>query len=301
MSISSVSANTPPTIQQEISCSGQHKARLLVGEGNFSFALALINKHDEKAGHTSGQSLGRSIVATELKSEIRCNDCEFLSEFSDLGFEDSPNTNQNPILCESCETTAGKIEQLKEKGVEVILGIDGTKLSDYSQLKNRYFSRIHWNCPHDGSQFKNQTLPTILKAFFQSCSALQMKKGQVHVALAQPAGKKSFYQGFIYNIVEAASASGYSLIKKRKFGPLRYPGYQHTQTNKNQKASVTDSGVREFVFQKVLGKLERGLPSAKKLALLSDKNYQVKSGQFYQQRREYFECSSDEDSSDYEE
>lgn len=47
--------NSPPA-KPGAPCSGKHRLRLLIGEGNFSFALALIHKHDTKNTHNAQHS-----------------------------------------------------------------------------------------------------------------------------------------------------------------------------------------------------------------------------------------------------
>ncbi|MDB2613881.1 DUF2431 domain-containing protein [Chlamydiales bacterium] len=293
-------------------CSGVHKNRLLIGEGNFSFAQALINKHDAKAGHTENGSLGKSIVATEYKDSLLCDMCKLLQPMKGLKISDTSN-NKDDNFCDHCVSTVKRVEELKKKGVAVYLKVDAEKLHEMSAIKDKRFQRIHWNCPHDGSQFKKQTLPKIIDNFFKSCIKLQSHKDRIHITLAQPPGKKDFYQGYIYNIAHAAVRSGYKIVKKRHFGSDRYPGYQHLQTKKNEKASVTDEGIREFVFQQVSSKSWDEAAAklkeekrynlfgmANKLTERSEKECDIFQGTFYGESRLYFDCSTDQDSSDYE-
>ncbi len=296
-------------------CSGQHKPRLLIGEGNFSFALALINKHDSLTSHNPDKSLAHSIVATELKEEIHCSDCDLMDLFSDL--EVSPTQNdapEKPELCNKCIETTLRIDELEKKGVKVKLGIDGRKLHKIEEFKQKKFKRIHWNCPHDGEDIKNQTLPPIILAFFKSCRKMQEPNDRVHITLAQPPGKKGFYQGYVYGIAHAATLSGYVLVKKRKFDQDRYPGYEHVMTGTNKTATVTEEGSREFVFKKidresfknarkaVEKKFKKLLlkPLIKQMMQFSENKFSCIYKASYQTPGHYFVCSSDEDSSDYE-
>ncbi|MBS4164847.1 Uncharacterized protein PRO82_002182 [Candidatus Protochlamydia amoebophila] len=306
-------------------CSGNHKKRLLIGEGNFSFALALINKHDTKVGHSSEQSLAHSIFATELNDKIHCSDCDSDSD-SDSGFDDMSekfsdfgvsNTKSNepkqPKFCDNCITTAKRIDELKKRGVIVRLGIDGTKIHEIEEFKNAKFKRIHWNCPHDRSRFQDQTLPPLIQKFFKSCAKVQDPDDRVHITLAQPPNKAGFYQGYVYNITKAASEAGYVILKKRKFDKERYSEYEHVMTGTNKTATVTEEGVREFVFKKVtegvfaeakkIVKKQNGNMTVKLVAeqLIgnSEKQCKVVSEDFCNSLRNYFSCSTDDDSSDY--
>jgi Domain of unknown function (DUF2431) len=314
MSTSVSTSTSAPVGNTSQSCSGNHKTRLLIGEGNFSFALNLINKHDIKAGHTVEKSLGRSIIATELKKN-HCSDCDTLKMLADLKISSTEtDKSKQPIRCDKCTLTEERISALIAKGAVVKLGVDGTKIHEVEEFQHRTFSRIHWNCPHDGSNFHDQTLPGIVESFFQSCAKVQKCEDRVHITLAQPAGKKAFYQGYIYNIARATSLAGYKILKKRKFDSSRYPEYQHVQTIKNGKALVTDQGMREFVFQKVDTESFENASNAsrnakkripiiiltKKVTGYSEKKCTVQRQSFYRSPRTVFDCSSDEDSSDYE-
>lgn len=293
-------------------CSGNHKTRLLIGEGNFSYALAHIEKHDKKAIHSPEKSIGHAIIATEYKKSYLCSACDLTSSFKEMNVSSPGKKSEDDELCSTCKATAERIERLKILGVQIEWGIDGTKIHENATFKNKTFSRIHWNCPHDGSNFKDQTLPKILEAFFKSCKELQTDGDRVHLTLAQPNDKKNFYQGFVYNLVRAAAASGYQLFKKRTFDDKRYPGYQHTQTAKNEKASVTDQGLREFVFKKVPSEFfKEALASSRnkegKIPVVQLANYiqqtspkkcTIAPNTFYKEERVVYYCSSDEDSSD---
>ena len=304
-----------------MTCFGDHKTRLFIGEGNFSYTQAFIQKHDKKAGHNAESSLAHSIISTELVSKIHCSMCDFVSSFQDQYISSPESESASTPLgqtssCDDCSSIISRIENLKSMGVTVFLGIDATSLSTYDAFKEKKFARIHWNCPHDGSNFQNQTLPPIILRFFEECSKIQDPKGRIHITLAQPVGKKGFYQGYVYNISQAARQTGYTLIKKRKFEITRYPDYQHTQTKSNSKASVTDQGMREFVFEKVDEETFEKITEAAKnpknpqkiliekrlegLAELSQKKCSIISASFYEEKRFYYICSSDEDSSDCE-
>ena len=109
-------------------------------------------------------------------------------------------------------------------------------------------------------------------------------------------------------------SSKYYNLKKRAFKE-RYPGYVHTQTNENSSVSVS---MREFVFQKVN---KEGVSTAKdnskkdnkgriylnsfaqnlQALASSEKACTVLSETFYENPRSYYSCSTDYDSSDYEE
>lgn len=93
---------------------------LLVGEGNFSFTRALISEPP-----TALQYLPPSnVVATAYDTEAEC-------------FEKYPEARSI-------------VNELRAKGVEILFGVDATKLESSSFLRNHKFDKIVWNFPHAG-------------------------------------------------------------------------------------------------------------------------------------------------------
>lgn len=280
------------------------RSRLFVGEGHFKGVTALLNKHLNQH-----PKLGEAIVATELNtfgrnSDGSCSKCEqkraefdredsLLTNVADHFSQDV--TNKKDLFCdELCE----RIQWLKNQGVTVILGYDGTQIHNHPLTKNRTFRRIHWNCPHDKSNYQNQTLPKIIQEFFSSSRLCQYPGDRVHITLAQPQiewDKGPFYQGVVYNIYQAAISNRYELYAKRKFGAERYPGYEHEQTGSDQSARGA-SKLNEFVFRK-----EREVPEAKPYEEAAIQPIQVKEA-FYKvvnEKRAHFVVDTDDGSSSY--
>jgi 25S rRNA (uracil2634-N3)-methyltransferase len=93
---------------------------LLIGEGNFSFARALV--------HDAPPSLEYlppgNVTATAYDSEQACYE-KYPEAESIVGF-------------------------LREKGVEVLFQVDATTLERVGSLKGRRWDRVVWNFPHAG-------------------------------------------------------------------------------------------------------------------------------------------------------
>lgn len=237
--------------------------RLFVGEGDFSFTEAIVEKHPEAA---------RTIKATEL----------------DYSREENKEIAQ-------------RIQKLREKDLEIYMGVDGTKLSQFFQ--GQQFNRIQWNCPfgysHDREVFK-KAIPD----FFTSCAALQLSGDRVHVTLIQKDPAKSDDYWKIRQrenpIVLGSAAAGYRLIRKRNFGPDRYPGYKHVKTGTTD---IYDKGgvAKEFVFEKTdkFATDRLDLKYAQNLQDPSQKKYEIKTDVEGADdlKSYYFECSTDEESS----
>jgi 25S rRNA (uracil2634-N3)-methyltransferase len=95
---------------------------LLIGEGNFSFAVALLQHPPTPLDHLPPAS----VVATAYDAEEEC-------------YAKYPGAEQNVRL-------------LREKGAQVLFNVDATKLERTSVLKGKAFDRIVWNFPHAGEQ-----------------------------------------------------------------------------------------------------------------------------------------------------
>ena len=94
---------------------------LLIGEGNFSFAHALAVNPPSQLQHLPPQN----ITATAYDTEEGC-----LAKYADA---------------------QEKIDALRSKGVNILFGVDATKLEKVSQLKGKRWDKVVWNFPHAGA------------------------------------------------------------------------------------------------------------------------------------------------------
>ena len=92
---------------------------LLIGEGNFSFARALIQSPALELG-----LLPNNITATAYDSEQEC-------------YEKYPEAR---LI----------VSNLRSSGMEILFSVDGTCLEKNSSLKGRRWDRVVWNFPHAG-------------------------------------------------------------------------------------------------------------------------------------------------------
>jgi 25S rRNA (uracil2634-N3)-methyltransferase len=93
---------------------------LLIGEGNFSFACALAIDPPSQLSYLPPQN----VTATAYDTEEEC-----LAKY--------PGVQE-------------KIDALRAKGVNVLFGVDATKLEKVSQLKGKRWDKVVWNFPHAG-------------------------------------------------------------------------------------------------------------------------------------------------------
>ncbi|EGO05290.1 hypothetical protein SERLA73DRAFT_174370 [Serpula lacrymans var. lacrymans S7.3] len=99
---------------------------LLIGEGNFSFARALLVDPPSSLEHL----VPRNITATAYDSEEEC-------------YAKYPEAKEI-------------VETLRDKGVETLFGIDATKLEKIPTFKGKLWDRIVWNFPHSGKGITDQ-------------------------------------------------------------------------------------------------------------------------------------------------
>lgn len=92
---------------------------LLIGEGNFSFARALIQSPALELGIPPN-----NITATAYDSEQEC-------------YEKYPEAK---LI----------VSNLRSSGMEILFSVDGTCLEKNSSLKGRRWDRVVWNFPHAG-------------------------------------------------------------------------------------------------------------------------------------------------------
>ncbi|KAJ7109823.1 hypothetical protein C8R44DRAFT_634684 [Mycena epipterygia] len=99
---------------------------LLIGEGNFSFARALVKDPPAELEHLPP----KNITATAYDTEEEC-------------YEKYPEAEEI-------------VQELKAGGVDVLFGIDATQLGKVSAFKGRKWDRIVWNFPHAGKGITDQ-------------------------------------------------------------------------------------------------------------------------------------------------
>nr|CAD7265986.1 unnamed protein product [Timema shepardi] len=162
---------------------------LLVGEGNFSFAVDLFKL---------GKCL--KITATCLEAEI------------------------------CVEPGKSNVHYLDERGVRVLFGIDGTKLTDHPQLKNVTFSKILFNFPHVGGKMKIHLNRELLRGFFKSVARLLSPGGRVIVSLCRgqggtPADVPQRAWSDSWQVVEMAAHGDFVLAQVQPFHKHVFPGY----------------------------------------------------------------------------
>ncbi|KAH8991974.1 hypothetical protein EDB92DRAFT_1859242 [Lactarius akahatsu] len=120
-----VATNAKPLRRSTIPFNSSDKI-LLIGEGDFSFAVALSQHPPPPLEYL----VPANITATAYDTEDEC-----YSKYSEA---------------------QQYVRVLRESGAQVLFGVDATKLEKTSALKGKTFDRIVWNFPHAGKGITDQ-------------------------------------------------------------------------------------------------------------------------------------------------
>lgn len=198
----------------------RYKKRLLLGEANFSFAAAMLEKHQQQQG------LAQQVVATEFRNEEQVRGTY-------------PNYQD-------------KRRRLEAQQTQPVFQVDARQFTQHPQIGQQRYKVIQFNCPHDGSRnYQDQTIHLLLRDFFRQAALNQSVGDRVQMALPDPdyLKGKAWYHGYVYHLIEVSAQAGYQLKFKRPFNEYRFPGYQHQRTAKDGSAGGAKQ-LREFVFEK---------------------------------------------------
>ncbi len=197
---------------------------LLLGEGNFSFALSLVTLLNAKHSGVS-----RKFIASDNQT---FNDLEKIHE--------SKFTHNISTLEQS-------------KNVTLFENIDAQTINQNENLQkiSNRFHKIYFNNPHDGKNYKQQSIPKILSNFFKAARNIQQPGDKIHIILPKDPDKdkRDWRYAKCYDIYPLATEFGY--IYHRKYGEIakRYPEYQSTKTTSSDNVFETKD-LREHVFMR---------------------------------------------------
>ncbi|KAL8462092.1 hypothetical protein ACS0TY_033245 [Phlomoides rotata] len=175
--------------------SSRHKI-LLVGEGNFSFALSLA----------TALPRGKFLLCSEFSHSIwQCI--------------------QYGMLWMTHPTAAANLVSLKAMGCTVIHDVDARTMSTHHLLSYKKFDRIVFNFPHAGFiTFENDSYQIsrhqdVVRGFLKNASEMVTEGGEVHVT------HKTGRPYSEWRIKELGEEARLVLSEEAKFCLSDYPGY----------------------------------------------------------------------------
>lgn len=193
---------------------------LLVGEGDFSYAVALVENNYAK-----------NIIATSFDKTLE------------------------EIILKYPHSSEKNYSQLQESGVECLFNVDGTNLQktlgSHAGKVKQDATVVVFNFPHDGKGTKDkerniQNHQKLMSDFFESCqNLLGHKKYKIAVSL---------FTGDPYdlwNIKILARAAGLSLQRSGTLFWDKFPEYHHRRTN-SELSTTKPAELREartYIFQ----------------------------------------------------
>jgi hypothetical protein len=216
------------------------KSRLILGDGNFSFSRAYLQKQIKKQKDNNSTLDPSDILVTEYASEQSLKDT-YISEATETKFR---NFEEN-------------VTALRAIGAKVSFVVDARNI--HGLFADRRFKRIHFNFPYyndshlNPAQNKEQTRQ-LVGDFFASAAQIQQPGDRIHMALVTRFAKDPvWYENATYGVAQFCEQYGYAYVKKREFidpdKGKRYPGYFHVKTGANTAVETAETG-REYIFEK---------------------------------------------------
>jgi len=189
---------------------------LLCGEGNFSFALALVTLFDGDGSNIIATSLDRRVDAIAAYPDLR--DIEESLESSGAAVHFSVDVDDNRALRRIMKkwSTPRDNDECEQNPV------------DKRGYRFNGFDRIVWNFPDCGvgslGRLAVQVNQDTLQAFFRGAKPLLAKHGEVHVAMLGDEARTA------WNVAGIAAQAGLLFRAELDFDPNDFPGYSHCRT-----------------------------------------------------------------------
>ncbi|XP_062016001.1 uncharacterized protein At4g26485-like [Rosa rugosa] len=168
---------------------------LLVGEGDFSFAVSLARAF--------GSS--RNMVATSL--------------------------DDRESLMRKYSKAMSNVMELENRGCVVLHEVDVHRMSQHPFLSSIRYDRIIYNFPHAGylrgqlsseyNLFQIWFHQDLVRGFFKNAREMLTEIGEIHVT------HKTTYPFSRWEIVKLAGEVGLYLLQEEKFSKWDYPGYEN--------------------------------------------------------------------------
>ncbi|TQD77738.1 hypothetical protein C1H46_036723 [Malus baccata] len=204
---------------------------LLVGEGDFSFAVCLARAF----------GLAVNMVATSLDSRgYEANHVNSLQSKEDSCFKleimmtlisrngDPRNREIKESLMVNYSKAMSNVKELESRGCIVLHEVDVHSMSRHPFLISVRFDRIIYNFPHAGylhgserNKLQIWSHQHLVRGFFENAMEMLTRVGEIHVT------HKTTIPFSEWKIVELAYMAGLYLVHEEQFSIWDYPGYEN--------------------------------------------------------------------------
>lgn len=186
---------------------------LLVGEGDFSFAVSLVEKLP--SNNWSGS------LATSFETE------------------ETIKKHRNAVV---------NIEKLQKHGVDVQLSTDGTQLHTDIRFSGKDFDCIIFNFPHAGGKSNHKKNRKLLNDFFESAVQVLATKGQILMTLCKGQGGTPADQPMrawhdSWQVVSMAANASLILVNIIPFRAEEHTAYTSTGFRSLDKGFLTENAL----------------------------------------------------------
>lgn len=195
---------------------------LLLGEGNFSFAVALA-KHNLTITITATCYETSSILHDSTKENV-----DFLrdnGQYRDAKLDYKKKT-QLHFLQE-------KFRFFPFLGIRVMLGVDATNIADHPLLKNETFNKIIFNFPHVGGKMRIDKNRELIRTFFVNVGQFLKADGLILMTLCDGQGgtladRTQRRWDDSWKVKEMAAHGNFILDRVEPFDVSSFPNYHST-------------------------------------------------------------------------
>ncbi|CAB4276991.1 unnamed protein product [Prunus armeniaca] len=183
------------SFERQIKHYSSYQKILVVGEGDFSFAVCLARAF--------GLAVNMFATSLDSRESLMLNYSKFMSN----------------------------VMELEARGCKVLLEVDVHSMSQHPFLISERFDRIIYNFPHVGylhgpfsaecNGFQNRFHQDLIRGFLQNASEMLTAIGEIHVT------HKTTFPFSEQKIVELAQGVGLYLVHEEHFSLLDYPAYEN--------------------------------------------------------------------------
>eukprot|EP00158_Paraphelidium_tribonemae_P001474 Partr_v1_DN24433_c1_g1_i1_m66646 putative Domain of unknown function (DUF2431) len=234
---------------------------LLIGEANFSFALALANLFKPKLSDIVIETLADDEAALKEMQSPSVDITATTLDPLEVTLEKYPDASEN-------------MKNLNDLNVRCLSGIDGTQLEKYLKRDNPVdkWEKIVFNFPHVGAGIKDQERNVIANQqlifkFMESAKHFlaHPSTGEIHISIKQGSPYDE------WGIKDIAKLAGLQCKRSFSFDHTKFPGYAHRRTlgfkeglSKSENEEVMKKGARTFIFAVAAENYSKHKPSSSK-------------------------------------